>query len=105
MTNTRPPIFPSSSPQRPFSIRPPHKAVGSGGFGHLHRVLLQTSKQLMDQQQYMSAVVIAQIACEVFAEAMVTTILKSRGLESLDKPISNLVRNYNLANERARTLY
>lgn len=95
------------SAHRPFSIRPPDKPIPKAtGFGHPHTVLLETSRQLLDQARYRSAaVVMAQTACEVFTEVAFATILKNMGLESLDEPLSKLARSFNLTNVRVRKLY
>ncbi len=70
-----------------------------------HKALLETSKQLIDQQQYMAAIVIAQTACETFAEVAINAILRDKALDYLDGPISELLPNYNLRNEKVRKLY
>ncbi len=70
-----------------------------------HKALLGTSQQLVDQQQYMAAVVIAQTACETFTEVAINAILREKALDYLDEPISELLPNYNLKNEKVRKLY
>jgi hypothetical protein len=98
----------SSFTQRPFSLRPPDKpipiAIGFLRRQH-HRMLLEISKELLRQKYYGAALVIAQTACEVFVEVAIATILKSKGLESLDQSLKDFVQNYNLANQRNRKLY
>lgn len=91
--------------ERPFSIGPKQLVGPSTRFGHPHRILLNMSKHLISQGHYMSAVVIAQTGCEIFAEVTISTIIKDKGLEYLDQPISQLLPNYNLKNERVRKLY
>ncbi len=89
-----------------LSLKIPVPVLRLTGFvGWPHEILLDTAKSLISQEHYMSAVVIAQTACEILTELTIKTILVAKRLDYLDHPISGLLPNYNLGNEKVRKLY
>ena len=70
-----------------------------------HRDLMRQAKGLLDKGEHPLAVVVAQTACEVLTEQMMTALT-----ERLDEPLRKWVRrqqgrNADLAEDRVRTLY
>jgi hypothetical protein len=70
-----------------------------------HTSLLQLARTLAQQGFHSQAVITAQTACEVYTEAVITRLIRARGIADLHEAIDSMIPNYNLANERVRRLY
>jgi hypothetical protein len=68
-------------------------------------VLLDSAKQLRDQDYHEAAIVTAQIACEVYTEIVLSAMFTRKDIEYLFDPISKLLNNYNLGHNRVRKIY
>jgi uncharacterized protein YutE (UPF0331/DUF86 family) len=80
----------------------PMVAIGGRPY---HRDLLERAYRLKDDGDFELAVVAAQIACELLTERVFSVVLAAEALESLEDPLSKLVRGFNLADDRVRDLY
>jgi hypothetical protein len=89
---------------QPVSIYLPILLQGSP----YERVLLDFAKRAAargEDGDHEVAVVTAQMAVEVMIEQTIGGLLRSRGLEDLDEPLSDLLPSYNIGNERVLRLY
>jgi hypothetical protein len=68
-----------------------------------YRQLLEAADRYRDDGEHAVAVIVAQTACELVTEAAFETFFRARGLTETNK--KNLVRVYDLSNERTRALY
>ena len=75
------------------------------GWKARYDILLDTAKRLRDDDHHEAAIVTAQTACEVCAEAMLSTAFQAKGIEYLSDPLAKLISSYNLANKRVRNVY
>jgi hypothetical protein len=70
-----------------------------------YEVLLDTAKELRDSGYNDAAIAIAQTACEVCTERVLTDAFTAKGIEYLAKPVDGFVSSYNLGSDRVRKLY
>ncbi len=80
-------------------------AFANGAWRERFEVLLDSAKQLRDQGHNEAAIVTAQIACEVYAEVVLTAMFARKNIEYLSDPIEEILPNYNLGNEKVRGVY
>lgn len=67
--------------------------------------LLTTAKNLIDNDEFSIAVVVAHIACEISTERAISKAFAAKGLEYLEESVEDLLPGYNLSNERVRNIY
>ena len=70
-----------------------------------YRLLLDTARQLLQQNHREIVLVTAQMACENYTEQIFVAAYHKKGIAYLEQPIDDLVPSYNLANEKVRSLY
>lgn len=70
-----------------------------------HASLLQLARGLATQGFHAQAVITAQTACEVCTEAVMTRLIRSRGIDDLQEALDWMIPTYNLGNDRVRKLY
>jgi len=68
-------------------------------------VLLKTAKELHTQGYHAASIVTAQTASEVCTELVLTDALRAKSSEDLADLIRQMIRNYDLNNDRVRNLY
>lgn len=67
--------------------------------------LLDAAGRLRADGHHEAAIATAQTACEVCTETMLSALFRIKGITYLTDPVGNLIPNYNLSNDRVRTLY
>jgi hypothetical protein len=71
----------------------------------LYDSFLDIARQMLTDKQYEMAVVSSHVACEIAAERAISCGFATRSCTDLEKPVTNLLNGYNLANHRVRKLY
>jgi hypothetical protein len=69
------------------------------------RILMDVARSLIDQGQFSIAVVVVHMACEVATEQKLSEAFRTRGINYLQDPVTDLLNGYNLGNDRIRNLY
>jgi hypothetical protein len=70
-----------------------------------HRFLLEQAQRLSDQGDHALAIVMAQMACEIATELVISAAYRRRGVADLEEPVSGLFPSFSLGNERLLKLY
>ena len=70
-----------------------------------HKKLLGKSKQYLKDGQDETAVVFAQIACEMCTEYALTLLFQIRGVQFLSEPLLDLFQVRNIVNNRLQKVY
>jgi hypothetical protein len=79
--------------------------VAAMGGQPYHRFLLAKAQELSDDDYHAPAIVMAQMACEIATEQVISAAYKQRGIADLEDPVNELFPAFNLGNERLRRLY
>jgi hypothetical protein len=69
------------------------------------RILMNLARSLIDEGQFSIAVVVVHMACEVATEQKLSEAFRTRGINYLQDPVTDLINGYNLGNDRIRNLY
>ena len=70
-----------------------------------HKALLKTANRLLEDHQPAVALIVAHMACEIYAEQVMAQAFKKRGAADLEDAVTDLLSSNNLANDRVRRLY
>jgi len=70
-----------------------------------HKALLETARKLLGDGHPEVALIVNHMACEVYAEQVISAAFKKRGIEDLEGPVGELYSGSSLGNERVRELY
>lgn len=80
-------------------------SAGTYATNEAHQGLMATAEQMIQEGKHEIAVVLAQMACEIFAEQVISAILKKKNLSYLEDALDDLLPSHNLANEKIRKFY
>lgn len=72
---------------------------------HYCNALLTAANNMISDGSYELAIVISQMACEIYSEQTLSDVFKYRKFDFLESAIDDLLPSYNLANDKVRRLY